>query len=79
MGDKIRIWHHSFTVLQNLPAYAEAMAAHLARIIYRMLTYGREWVDRGAAEHEKRRAERDKQALRRKAASLGYRLEPVAA
>jgi Asp/Glu/hydantoin racemase len=27
----IRIWHHSFTVLQNLPAYAEAMAAHLAR------------------------------------------------
>jgi len=57
----------------------KAMAAHLARIIYRMLTYGREWVDRGAAEHEKRRAERDKQALQRKAASLGYRLEPVAA
>lgn len=27
----IKIWHHSFTVLQNLPAYAEAMAAHLAR------------------------------------------------
>jgi Asp/Glu/hydantoin racemase len=28
----IRIWHHSFTVLQNLPAYAEAMAAHFARV-----------------------------------------------
>ena len=28
---KIRIWHHSFTVLENLPPYAAAMAAHLAR------------------------------------------------
>ena len=27
----IRIWHHSFTVLENLPAYAEAMQAHLRR------------------------------------------------
>jgi Asp/Glu/hydantoin racemase len=27
----IRIWHHSFTVLENLPPYAAAMAAHLAR------------------------------------------------
>lgn len=28
----MRIWHHSFTVLQNLPPYAEAMKAHLARV-----------------------------------------------
>jgi allantoin racemase len=28
----IRIWHHSFTVLENLPAYAEAMAAHFQRV-----------------------------------------------
>jgi Asp/Glu/hydantoin racemase len=27
----IRIWHHSFTVLENLPPYAAAMQAHLAR------------------------------------------------
>ena len=27
----MRIWHHSFTVLENLPAYAEAMEAHLAK------------------------------------------------
>ena len=30
-GKPIRIWHHSFTVLENLPAYAEAMEAHLAK------------------------------------------------
>ena len=56
----------------------KAMAAHLARLIYRMLTNGQEWVDRGTQEHEKRRVEREKQALLHKAAALGYRLEPAA-
>jgi hypothetical protein len=54
------------------------MAAYLARLIYRMLTRGQVWVDRGVQEHEKRRVEREKQALRRKAISLGHRLEPAA-
>jgi hypothetical protein len=56
----------------------KAMAAHLARLMYRMLKHGQEWVDRGAQDHEKRRAGRDKQYLERKAAALGYRLEPAA-
>ena len=56
----------------------KAMAAQLARLFYRMLTNGQEWVDRGTQEHEKRRVEREKQFLLRKAASLGYRLEPAA-
>lgn len=61
------------------PAKAvKAMAAHLARLFYRMLTQGKDWVDRGAQEHERRRLERDKQSLLRKAAALGYRLEPAA-
>ena len=57
---------------------AKAMAAQLARLIYRMLTRGQEWVDRGAQEHENRRRDRDKQFLQRRAAALGYRLEAVA-
>ncbi|WP_426958954.1 aspartate/glutamate racemase family protein [Muricoccus radiodurans] len=28
----MRIWHHSFTVLENLPPYAAAMKAHLAHV-----------------------------------------------
>ena len=55
----------------------KAMAAHLARLMYRMLKHGQEWVDRGAQEHERRRQERDKQHLERKAKTLGYRLEPA--
>jgi transposase len=56
----------------------KAMAAHLARLIYRMLTRGQAWVDRGAREHETKRTEREKLALQRKAAALGFRLEPAA-
>ncbi|HEV7264780.1 MAG TPA: aspartate/glutamate racemase family protein [Falsiroseomonas sp.] len=28
----MRIWHHSFTVLGNLPAYAEGLAAHFSHV-----------------------------------------------
>jgi len=56
----------------------KAMAAHLARLIYRMLTRGQAWVDRGAAEHQKRRCEREKMALERKATAMGFRLIPAA-
>jgi transposase len=56
----------------------KAMAAHLARLIYRMLTRGQAWVDRGADVFEERRTEREKKALQRKATALGLRLMPVA-
>jgi len=61
------------------PAKAiKAMAAYLARLIYRMLTRGQAWVDRGAAEFERRRQNRQEQSLRRMAKDMGYVLTPVA-
>ena len=56
----------------------KAMAAQLARLIYRMLTHGRVWVDRGEQAHETKRVERERLMLHRKAAQLGFRLEPAA-
>jgi hypothetical protein len=56
----------------------KAMAAHLARLFYRMLTQGQAWVDRGAQEHERKRTERETRSLQRKATALGFRLEPAA-
>jgi transposase len=56
----------------------KAMAAHLARLFYRMLTHGQAWVDRGAQEHERKRTERETRSLHRKAAALGFKLEPAA-
>jgi len=56
----------------------KAMAAYLARLIYRMLTRGEEWVDRGAADFEKRHRMRQEQTVRRLAKSLGFDLKPAA-
>lgn len=56
----------------------KAMARYLACLIYRILTKGPAWVDRGAAYFENKRQERELQALHRKAASKGMKLVPVA-
>ena len=56
----------------------KAMARYLACLVYRMLTKGQDYVDRGAAYFEKKRTEREMVGLQRKAAELGMRLVPVA-
>lgn len=56
------------------PIAIKAMAAYLARLIYRMLTRGQAWVDEGARVYQQRRQEREKRSLERRAAALGLRL-----
>jgi hypothetical protein len=56
----------------------KAMARYLACLIYRLLTKGPAWVDRGAACYENMREERELHALHRKAAAKGMKLVPVA-
>jgi len=56
----------------------KAMAAYLARLIYRMLTRGQAWVDRGAQQYETKRQTRETHSLQRRAAAMGFRLVPVA-
>jgi len=55
----------------------KAMAHYLARLVYRLLTKGQEYVDRGAAYFEKKNNERVLMALQRKAMELGLRLVPA--
>jgi transposase len=55
----------------------KAMAHYLACLIYRLLTKGQEYVDRGAAYFEKKRTEREIGSLTRKAAQLGMKLVPT--
>jgi transposase len=55
----------------------KAMARYLACLIYRLLTKGPAWVDRGAAYYESKREERELQTLHRKAAAKGLKLVPV--
>jgi transposase len=56
----------------------KAMARYLACLVYRLVTKGQEYVDRGAVYYEGKRAARDMTYIRRKAAELGMKLVPAA-
>jgi len=60
------------------PVAVKAMARYLACLIYRMVTKGQAYVDRGAIHYENKRKERESIALKRKAAALGFKLVPAA-
>ena len=59
------------------PKATKAMAHYLARLIYRMLTRGQAWVDRGMKEFQQKNQQREMATLERKATAMGYRLVAV--
>ena len=59
------------------PKAITATAHKLARIIYSMLRYGREYVDAGAEHYERQHHQRALRATTRRAALLGYQLVPI--
>jgi transposase len=59
------------------PKAMTAMGAKLARLVYRMLRYGQEYVDRGAAQYEQKYQEQQLRWLRKKAAQHGFALLPA--
>jgi len=59
------------------PIAIKAMAAKLARLVYRMLRYGMKYVDQGAAFYELRHRELQIKRLKSKAAKLGYQVTPI--
>jgi transposase len=64
----------SLRTRRGAPKAIKAMARYLACLIYRMFTHGQAWVDRGAQEFEKSRAQRELSALQGKAAAHGFKL-----
>ena len=50
------------------------MAHKLARLVYRMLTWGHEYVDKGLQYYEERHREQQVQLLTKRAAKLGLQL-----
>ena len=57
----------------------KAMAARLARLVYRMLRFGMKFVDKGAEFYEAQHRNRQIHALKHKAANLGFQLMEVPA
>jgi transposase len=57
---------------------ANTAAAHkLARMVYFMLTLGEAFVDLGQQRYEEQQRQRSIAALKRRAASLGFQINPV--
>jgi transposase len=59
------------------PKAITAMAAKLARLIYRMLKYGQEYVDKGSAQYQAKYHEQQIRQLNKKAAQHGFTLVPM--
>lgn len=59
------------------PSAVKAMARYLACLIYRLLTKGQDYVDRGAAYFENQRSARELESLKRKAAEHNMKLVPA--
>ena len=59
------------------PCAIKAMAAKLARLVYRMPRYGMKYVDQGAAFYEAHYRQLQIKQLKWKAASLGYQVTPT--
>jgi transposase len=59
------------------PAAIKAMARYLAVLVYRLLTRGHVWVDRGAEMFENRRKEKELARLEKTAAARGLKLVPI--
>lgn len=65
---------------KQLPSFAaaiKAMARYLAVLVYRLLTHGEAWVDRGAAQYEQKRSQRELANLNSKARAKGFKLVPI--
>src|SRR3984893_18550496 len=56
------------------PKAITAMAHRLARLVYRMLKYGQQYVDKGSEYYEQRYRRQQLQLLRKKAARLGLQV-----
>jgi hypothetical protein len=46
-------------------------------LVYRLLTHGQAWVDRGAAKFEQRRSELEMAGLTSRALAEGFKLVPI--
>ncbi len=59
------------------PRANTATAHKLARMVYFMLTRGQAFVDEGQQRYEEQQRQRSVAALKRRAAALGFQLNPV--
>jgi transposase len=62
---------------RGAPKAIKGMARYLGCLVYRILTHGQAWVDRGTKDFEQKHRQREINELQRKAEALGLHLLPV--
>ena len=72
-------YRHLQKQLPSKASAVKAMARYLGVIVYRLLTKGQAWVDRGVAMFEQKRKTLNLASLEARALANGYRLVPVTA
>lgn len=70
-------YRHLRQQLPTFKAAVKAMARHLAVLIHRLLTHGQAWIDRGAAQFEGKRQQRELANLQFRARAKGFALVPI--
>ena len=61
---------------RGAPKAIKAMARYLGCLVYRILTHGQAWVDKGVKVFEEKNRQRELNELMRKATELGFNLSP---
>jgi hypothetical protein len=64
----------TFVATVGGPKAITAMAHRIARLVYRMLNYGQQYIDKGGNYYEQRYRNQQLQFLRKKGAQLGFQL-----
>ena len=72
-------YRHLQKQLPSKASAVKAMARYLGVLVYRLMTKGQAWVDRGAARFEQKRKALTLASLQARALASGYRLVPVTA
>ena len=72
--------YRRFRTKLGAPKAITAMAHKLARLVYRMLKFGHEYVDKGASYYEEQHRQQQIALLKKRAAKLGLQVvQPEAA
>jgi transposase len=71
-------FYRRLSARMDKPRANTATAHKLARMVYFMLTRGEAFVDQGQQQYKEQQRQRSIAALKRRAAALGFRLNPIA-
>ena len=76
-GTALGAFYRRLCARMDKPRANTATAHKLARMVYLMLTRGQAYVDQGQQHYEEQQRQRSIAALKRRAASLGFQINPV--